>query len=44
MVSKKVYRIGKEDGFGFGSGSLTLLKGFSDPISLFELLDSPNDK
>ncbi len=43
MVSEKVYEIGKEDGFGFGSENSSLLKGFVDPIPLFELLDGPQD-
>ncbi len=34
MVSEKVHKIGKEDGFGFGSENPTLLKGFSDSVSL----------
>ena len=44
MVSEKVYKIGKDDGFGFGSENSTLLKGFSAPVSLFELLASPTTR
>jgi class 3 adenylate cyclase len=41
LVSEAVHELGTRQGFTFGEGRPTILKGFSEPASLFEMLAPP---